>query len=352
MAMRRSWSMTSVTWNKLMRNSLYFSCCFGFFILGSLLSLSSLDPTVCDIDLCTRRLQTMDDKDSNQWLSEWNKNAVSGQPKKVFLVILILTAPKNFEMRNVIRQTWLNEETSDTLHYFVIGTEGLIRDVNVTIQSEQKRFSDLLLLPNVKDSYSALTKKLLASLVYVQHNVMFRFLLKCDDDTYVQLHQLHYELKEVPYKQRIYWGFFNGNAPVFKRGPWKETKFLLCDRYLPYAAGGGYILSHDLVAFIASNSRYLQLYDNEDVSVGVWLAPLELHRIHDTKFDTEYKSRGCHNDYIVTHKQNTVSMREKYNHLEAHGLLCKNLVQLRKSYNYNWNVPPSKCCIRNDSSIP
>ena len=106
-------------------------------------------------------------------------------------------------MRNVIRQTWLNEETSDTLHYFVIGTEGLIRDVNVTIQSEQKRFSDLLLLPNVKDSYSALTKKLLASLVYVQHNVMFRFLLKCDDDTYVQLHQLHYELKEVSYKQRL-----------------------------------------------------------------------------------------------------------------------------------------------------
>ena len=72
-------------------------------------------------------------------------------------------------------------------------------------------------------------------------------------------------------------GFFNGNAPVFKRGPWKETKFLLCDRYLPYAAGGGYILSHDLVAFIASNSRYLQLYDNDDVSVGVWFGVRMYH---------------------------------------------------------------------------
>ena len=350
--MKRSLFTTMVLSKRILRYASCLCFCFAFFLLGSFISLSTLDPTVCNLDLCTRRLQKMDVYDSNHWLSKWSKKSIKGQPKQVFLVILILTSPTNFELRSVIRQTWLNEETSDTLHYFVLGMEGLSEDVNTTIYSEQKRFSDLLMLPNIKDSYNVLTKKLLAALVYIHHNVQFRFLLKCDDDTYVQLHQLQYELKEVPYKQRVYWGFFNGNAPVFKAGPWKEEKFLLCDRYLPYAQGGGYIMSHDLVVFIASNSHYLQIYNNEDVAVGVWLAPLELHRIHDTKFDTESKSRGCHNDYIVTHKQTVSSMREKYIHLETHGLLCKDLYQHRKSYNYNWTVPPSKCCERDDPSIP
>ena len=349
--MRRSVGSPSLC-RKAVRNFFYLGCCFGCFILGSLLSLSTIDPSVCDLDLCTRRIQRMTVDDSNAWLQKWDKQPQQGNQKKVFLVLLILSAPKNVEIRNVIRQTWLLDETSDSLHYFAVGAEGLSEDLNTTIQSEQRRFSDLLLLPNIKDSYSTLTKKLLASLVYIHYNVQFRFLLKCDDDTYVQLHQLHYELKEVPYKQRVYWGFFDGRAVPFKKGSWKEKNWLLCDRYLPYALGGGYIISHDLVAFVATNSRYLQLYNSEDVSLGVWLAAIELHRIHDTKFDTEFESRGCHNDYIVTHKQTIISMREKYNHLQAHGLLCKQLVQTRRSYNYNWSVPPSQCCIRNDSTIP
>uniref|UniRef100_A0A2P2I6G9 Hexosyltransferase n=1 Tax=Hirondellea gigas TaxID=1518452 RepID=A0A2P2I6G9_9CRUS len=348
--MRRSGAPTSLL-HKVAHNFFYLGCCFGCFLLGSFLSLSTIDPSVCDLNLCTRRIQHMTADDSNEWLAYWDKHAL-GEPKKVFLVILILTAPKNFELRNVIRQTWLTDEGPDTLHYFVIGTEGLSDEFNVTIQSEQRRFSDLLLLGNIKDSYNTLSKKLLASLVYIHKNVQFRFLLKCDDDTYVQLHQLHYELKEVPYKQGVYWGFFDGRATPRRKGIWKEENWLLCDHYLPYALGGGYIISHDLVAFVARNSHYLQLYRSEDVSMGVWLAPIELHRIHDTKFDTEYRSRGCHNDYIVTHKQTPVSMRDKYNNLQTSGVMCKDLVQVRTSYNYNWNVLPSKCCVRNDTSIP
>ncbi|KAF2349354.1 Glycosyl transferase family 31, partial [Trinorchestia longiramus] len=270
----------------------------------------------------------------------------------VFLVILILSAPKNFKLRNVIRQSWLKEESKDCLHYFAIGTDGLSEDLNVTIQSEQKRFSDMLLLQNLEDSYHSLTQKLLSSLVFLRDNINYRFVLKVDDDSYVQLDKLLFELKAIPYKLRVYWGFFDGRASPMKKGSWKEENWLLCDRYLPYALGGGYVLSHDLVEFVASNSKWLQLYNNEDVSLAVWLAPLQLHRIHDTRFDTEYMSRGCHNDYIVTHKQTVNSMRDKFNHLQVDGTMCKSLVKLRSSYNYNWKVRPSQCCIRNDSSIP
>ena len=91
-------------------------------------------------------------------------------------------------------------------------------------------------------------------------------------------------------------------------------------RYLPYALGGGYVLSSDLVSFIASNSARLQLYGSEDVSVGVWLAPLaRLNRVHDERFDTEFVSRGCLDSYLVTHKQSVEEIRTKQYSIVATG---------------------------------
>lgn len=325
--------------------------CVGAFMLGSLMTLMSIDPMRCDIHQCTEKIKRTDVEDINSWLGMWGKGN-RGAEKSVFLVIVMLSAPANKEQREVIRQTWLSEEKADTLHFFVIGTGSLNEDLNVSVLAEQKKHGDLMLLSNVVDSYQALTKKLLASLVYVHYSVKFRFLMKCDDDTYVRLTELHKELKSVPYKQRLYWGFFDGRASPKKSGPWKEEDWVLCDRYLPYALGGGYILSSDVVNFVASNSKYLKLFRSEDVSLGTWLAPLDLHRVHDARFDTEYKSRGCNNKYLVSHKQSTLHMQEKFNSLNTLGRMCREQFQVRKSYNYNWNALPSQCCIRNDSSIP
>ncbi|MCL4145129.1 UNVERIFIED_CONTAM: hypothetical protein GTU68_066513 [Idotea baltica] len=318
--------------------------------MGNMWATFSLDPSNCNIKLCTEKIKRTTVEDSNQWIGQWGKSS-DGSAKSVFLAVLILSSPTNQEQRDVIRETWLSDELSDTIHYFIIGTGSLGSEVNITIQSEQKRFGDLLLLSNVYDSYEALTKKILASFVYLHYNVKFRFLLKTDDDTYVNLPQLHLDLKAVPYKQRFYWGFFDGRATPRKSGPWKETEWVLCDHYIPYALGGGYILSNDLVTFIAMNSKYLKLYNGEDVSVGTWVAPLDVHRVHDPRFDTEYKSRGCNNKYIVTHKQSTIHMREKFHSLRVSGLLCKEEFRVRKSYNYNWTVPPSKCCVRDNTSM-
>jgi galactosylxylosylprotein 3-beta-galactosyltransferase len=47
----------------------------------------------------------------------------------------------------------------------------------------------------------------------------------------------------------------------------------------------------------------LMIWNSEDISVGAWLSPIQVNRVHSIRFDTEAKSRGCNNDYIVTHKQ-------------------------------------------------
>lgn len=88
-----------------------------------------------------------------------------------------------------------------------------------------------------------------------------------------------------------------------------------------------------------------RLYKAEDVSVGVWIAPLaNIERKHDVRFDTEYRSRGCSNQYIVMHKQTIENMKNMYEYYQASGALCIKEIRNRMSYQYNWTVPPSQCC--------
>lgn len=283
------------------------------------------------------------------------KSSTGRRPRRLsaFLVVLVLSSAGNMERRSTIRQTWVKDVRADVLHLFAIGSVSSVDDdAKRTLQSEIVRFQDVLYLSEVNDTYAELTRKVLHAFSWIDTNVDFSFLLKVDDDTFVRLDDIATELESLSSKDRFYWGFFDGRAPVFRRGQWAEHEYVLCDRYVPYALGGGYVLSADMVHFIASNRHHLKLYRSEDVSVGAWLAPVDVRRVHDPRFDTEYRSRGCSNSYLVVHKQSVDLMREKHWSLQERGKLCAAEQKARLSYEYNWRVPPSQCCVRNDSRIP
>lgn len=265
----------------------------------------------------------------------------------VFLVVLITTGPKYTERRSIIRSTWLTKRDSDVLARFVVGTQGLSQEDLQNLNTEQGRHKDLLLLPDLRDSYENLTLKLLHMYSWLDQNVEFKFVLKADDDTFARLDLLKEELK-LKEPNQLYWGFFSGRGRVKTAGKWRESTWDLCDYYLPYALGGGYILSADLVHYVHLNAAYFKTWQSEDVSLGAWLAPVDVRRTHDPRFDTEYKSRGCSNKYLVTHKQSLEDMLEKHQTLQRDGRLCKEEVKLRLSYVYDWSVPPSQCCQRKD----
>ena len=234
---------------------------------------------------------------------------------------------------------------------FIIGTEGLPLSHMEGLVSEQSVYSDLVFLPDLTDSYSNLTRKLLGGFVWVHRSIEFSNLLKADDDTFLMLDTIVSELQARDSKRSLYWGFFDGRATPKRRGKWTEGDWFLCDHYLPYALGGGYVLSGDLVQRMVVNAEALQHYSNEDVSVGVWLSAFNTERRHDVRFNTEYVSRGCRNEYIVSHKQSTEDMYAKHNSLRTHGVQCITETQTRPSYEYNWNEIPSKCCQRTKEII-
>ncbi|XP_066588871.1 beta-1,3-galactosyltransferase 6 [Prorops nasuta] len=285
----------------------------------------------------------------------YDKQEVVREKTKFRLIVIILSNPNNLEQRNAVRNTWLLEKDVSVKNFFVIGTKEIESDEMDTIESENKKFSDLIILSRLQDSYNTLTKKLLYALKLIFDEYKFDFVLKCDDDTFVVMPKLLKELNKWQNKgtkKELYWGFFNGKAVVKKNGPWKETDWFLCDYYLPYALGGGYVLSYNLVAFIGTNMDLLKLHTSEDVSVGLWLAPLgNIERKHDVRFDTEYRSRGCSNQYIITHKQSIANMKSMYEHYKTSGSLCVKEFKTRMSYRYNWSVLPSQCCNRQSDII-
>jgi galactosylxylosylprotein 3-beta-galactosyltransferase len=265
------------------------------------------------------------------------------------LVVMVLSSLKGRDRRDTIRQTWAKDHETispSVLVRFAIGMEGVAAEDAVTIEMEASTYHDLLLLPNLQESYSNLTRKMLVGMTALDALFEFSYLLKCDDDTFIVLETIAKELGQRTDKRSLYWGFFDGRAHVKRAGKWVEKDWFLCDRYLPYALGGGYVVSHDLVRRVITNSDGLTMYNSEDVSMGVWLSAYNAERKHDMRFNTEFVSRGCRNSYIVSHKQSVNDMLSKHHLLQSRGTQCEKEFQTRLSYVYNWSSEPTKCCER------
>ena len=256
-----------------------------------------------------------------------NKKQILGcLSHKMHIVILILSSPGGVIRRNAIRGTWLHNYHSGLLKVtsrFLIGSNKLLKEKIGNLTVEQNQFGDLLLFDNLRDSYSNLSRKVLRGMEWAYKTETFDFLIKTDDDSYVQIDKVASNIKRMNCNERLYWGFFMGHALPEPSGKWAEHNWFNCPHYLPYAMGGGYVVSSRVVSMIMRFSHRLRLYNNEDVTVGSWLAPFNLVRQHDIRFDVESLSHGCNNHYIITHKERVRSLYVKYtNLLEEWDHLC------------------------------
>ncbi len=99
------------------------------------------------------------------------------------------------------------------------------------------------------------TVDLLRAFAYLDKNVDFKFLLLVDKDMLVDLPTLFSELATgTKPGEDLYWGYFTGRSRVTRDPRLKEgePKYVLCNLYLPYAYGGGYVLSKDLVRYLVN----------------------------------------------------------------------------------------------------
>ena len=268
------------------------------------------------------------------------------------LLVLVHAKADDRTRRDAIRQTWVSDFRGllnpPVQYRFVVGGDRLGLDLVKQLLSEAERFGDMIILEDVSDSHLSLTQRTLDSFSHVLENFQFKYILKCDDDSFVDLPRVATELQRRQYHARFYWGFMMGYNHIHFYGHYAEHEWTLCERYMPYAVGGGYVVSRDLVQLLVTNKPHLKQYACEDVSMGVWLAPYNIERQHDTRFNTEARSRGCKNVFILSHKVSPTDMYQLYESLQLDGTFCADKTQWYSydGFIYNWTAMTDDCCKR------
>ena len=225
-----------------------------------------------------------------------------------FLLILVPILPTSSGSRDLIRDTWYKgiKDSEDVMMRFLMGVNGLDQSLISQLLKENATHKDIVFLDNFTESVTALTNKTIALMKWASENVNFTYMMKCDDDTYVYVDNVISELKKRQSTTRLYYGVMAMNTTpiVDPNNKWRDMTWNLSTVYLPYARGGGYIISADLILLLAKQSKRLKWHLNEDVSVGSWLAAFHYERRDDDLFC--YISYGqnfhpCRDDYRLAH---------------------------------------------------
>ena len=268
----------------------------------------------------------------------------------VSLLILIYSTNEKAgeKLREAIRNSWLTD-ISNHEYRFVIPVGEAAVSVSSSLVLEQQQYEDLLFIAEAFTPFVS-SRQLMVGLEWAMTK-QFTLLLKVNHASFVDINNLLRVVVTVnsPY---LLWGYFRGNEEIRRTGPHSEKEWNLCQTFLPFPEGGGYIVSRNVIEMITTLGPNLQHMDNDDGAIGVWTAPYDhIKRQHDTRFNTGLQSRGCNNKYLITHPETAESMVAKYDLLIAKNVSCESEEKIIGGYEYNWNVPMKQCC-KESKDIP
>lgn len=117
-------------------------------------------------------------------------------------VVIVTSKAENIDRRIAARNTWLSEHWRTRLrvtHLFLLGLPATTdRDLERRVAAESSAYQDMLLSSEFVDSYANLARKSLAMLKWVAFFCAnAKFLVKADDDTFVNLARLVPILRQV-----------------------------------------------------------------------------------------------------------------------------------------------------------
>ena len=201
------------------------------------------------------------------------------------IAIIITSAPDHQEQRNEIRETWCSRNprsmlyesgyVNDVFCVFLLGKSSL-SSVNGAVASEVERYQDIL-LAGYEDVYRNLTLKVLTGLNWIHNKCSSKFVLKTDDDCFVNTFILPKVLAEnyEASSSHLYTGYLYRTPKETKVIRSKANKWhvsedeVLPDYYPPYISGTGYILSSYSLKVIMKLARSFKPFPNEDAYVGM-----------------------------------------------------------------------------------
>lgn len=223
------------------------------------------------------------------------------------VVILVHSAPDNSQKRETIRETW-GRNDAHSLLIFLLGSVNS-SNVQEKLEMENQIYGDLV-QGNFHDSYHNMTyKHVMAFKWFVYECPKARFLLKTDDDVFINTPLLYniLENSSLPLHQKL-----NKNNLIYcnkierarvkrtYRSKWRVTYHEYPGRYYPLSCPGFAILySPDAVWALYHGAQKLPYFWIDDVHItGTVASNLSLSI---TPFDNMYLNYTVHKDLIDGH---------------------------------------------------
>lgn len=211
--------------------------------------------------------------------------------KPITLLILIPSNPYSItsrEKRNTIRATWGNVTEFKTTYkiLFIMGKTTDFK-TNDAILNEMNRHNDVI-ISDLIDSYDSLLQKYLSALKYTSSKFASDFVLKCDEDVYINVPRLIYLLKTKYAYTFIYGGVTHHADPVREKGkrhyiPYSDYPLSI---FPPYTKGAFYVISGNLIDSFLTTSTRIKRFSLDDAYPGV---VMRIHGISPTRIEEFYQ---------------------------------------------------------------
>ncbi|KAJ8359955.1 hypothetical protein SKAU_G00164800 [Synaphobranchus kaupii] len=193
-----------------------------------------------------------------------------------------------------------------------------LRLEDAALDQESHRHGDMVFV-DVIDTYRNVPSKLLQFYNWSIGNADFSLLLKTDDDCYIDVDAV---LMKIDHKRlrrnSFWWGNFRQSWAVDRVGKWQELEYT-SPAYPAFACGSGYVVSRDLVEWLADNADRLKAYQGEDVSMGIWMAAVGPGKYQDSGWLCE---KHCYLDMLSSPQHSPEELRSLWDRKRVCGDPC------------------------------
>ncbi|XP_030627817.1 UDP-GalNAc:beta-1,3-N-acetylgalactosaminyltransferase 2 [Chanos chanos] len=193
-----------------------------------------------------------------------------------------------------------------------------LKEEDSALQEESLRHGDMVFV-DVVDTYRNVPSKLLQFYKWSVGNADFNLLLKTDDDCYIDVDAVLMKIDHRSLtRNSLWWGNFRQNWAVDRIGKWQELEYA-SPAYPAFACGSGYVVSRDLVEWLASNADKLKAYQGEDVSMGIWMAAVGPRKYQDPGWLCE---KECYVDMLSSPQHTAEELRSLWDRKRVCGDPC------------------------------
>ena len=202
------------------------------------------------------------------------------------LLILVSSAPANFERRYLIRQTWGadNNIVPRWKTFFLLGQTRDLAHSDL-LKKENSIYGDMI-RADYYEHYWNQSLKMQMAFEWAARYCNFSYLLKADDDVFVNSERLLdvLELETTP-KKGLYMGKLHHNPFVQRDGKWRVSYEEYSGTHYPdFCSGAGFVMSYDVVESVYPLFDVIKPYRLDDVYVGMLAEKLGVRAVDHTGF--------------------------------------------------------------------